>query len=62
MAHRKLSIFPRIGLFMLAATLLMSHWLRSNHADFAFGLLMGASIGMMIFGLMKHRRETDTTR
>jgi hypothetical protein len=56
MTRRKISPFIPVGMLALAASSVVRHYLHGNHWDFAKGLLMGVSIGLMIVGVVRQSR------
>lgn len=52
MRHRSV-FFTLVGLFALAISIGLQHWMQGNHADIASGFLMGVSIGLLILGLAR---------
>lgn len=55
--RRKVSLFIPVGMLALAASNVARRYLHGNHWDFANGLLMGASIGLMIVGVVRQARD-----
>jgi hypothetical protein len=58
MIRRRVSIFVPVGMLALAASSVLRRYLHGNHWDFANGLLMGVSIGLMIVGVVRQSRAT----
>jgi hypothetical protein len=58
MRHRSV-FFTMVGLFALAISIGLQHWIRGNHADIASGFLMGVSIGLLILGLARPKRSVS---
>jgi hypothetical protein len=56
MIRRKVSVFIPTGMLALAASGVVRRYLHGNHWDFANGLLMGISIGLMIVGVVRQLR------
>jgi hypothetical protein len=56
MIRRKVSIFIPVGMLALAASSVLRRYLPGNHWDFANALLMGASISLMIVGVVRQTR------
>jgi hypothetical protein len=56
MIRRKVSPFIPVGMLALAASGVVRRYLHGNHWDFANGLLMGVSIGLMIVGVVRQSR------
>lgn len=54
MIHRQVSAFIPAGLLLLAAGIILHRW--GAHSAFMVGMLMGASIGLMIVGLVRQKR------
>ncbi|HWY19949.1 MAG TPA: hypothetical protein VNX26_01950 [Candidatus Acidoferrum sp.] len=57
MIRRKISPFVPVGMLALAASSIVRRYLHGNHWDFANGLLMGVSIGLMIVGVVRQSRN-----
>ena len=57
MARRKISFLIRVGLFALAAGILVRLYTHSNYSEFAAGFLMGLSLVLMIAGLVRQKRS-----
>jgi hypothetical protein len=47
------------GSLVLAMAIGSRHWMHGNHSDFAFGFLMGVSIGLLILGLARPSRRAS---
>jgi hypothetical protein len=54
MIRRKVSALIPAGLLVMAAALILQRW--GARSDFIVGVLMGASIGLMIVGLVRQTR------
>lgn len=56
MRHRSV-FFTLVGLFALAISIGLQHWIQGTQADVASGFLMGVSIGLLILGLARPKRR-----
>jgi hypothetical protein len=56
--HRSV-FFTMVGLFALAISIGLQHWMHGNHADLASGFLMGVSIGLLILGLARPKQRAS---
>lgn len=56
MIRRKVSPFIPVGMLALAASSVARRYMHGSHWDFANGVLMGVSIGLMIVGVVRQLR------
>jgi hypothetical protein len=56
MTRRRINLLIPVGMLALAASNILRHYMHGSSWDFANGLLMGASIGLMIVGLLRQSR------
>lgn len=56
MTQRKMNRLIPVGLLVMSSALIYRNFMHGRASDFAVGLLMGISIGLMIVGLVKQRR------
>jgi hypothetical protein len=57
MFRRKSLLFTVAGLFALATSIGVRHWVHSGQIDIVSGFLMGVSIGLLILGLARPSRR-----
>ena len=57
MTRRRSLLFTVAGLFALAISIGLRHWLHTGQIDIASGFLMGVSIGLLILGLARPSRR-----
>jgi hypothetical protein len=57
MVRRKSLLFTVAGLFALAISIGIRHWVHSSQIDIVSGFLMGVSIGLLILGLARPSRR-----
>lgn len=56
MNQRRISLFVPMGLLALVAAILYQRYAHWRYSDFAAGVVMGASLVLMIFGVVKQMR------
>jgi hypothetical protein len=56
MSRRRTNPLISIGLLLMSLALIWHNFVHVHFSEFAFGLLMGVSIVLMIFGLIRQRR------
>jgi hypothetical protein len=59
MIRRRINLFIPVGMLALAASSVLRHYMPADRWDFAGGLLVGASIGLMIVGLARQSRKLN---
>jgi hypothetical protein len=57
--RRKLSPLVPAGLLLLSASIAVPRWTHSPHPDFLTGFLFGASIGLLVLGLVRRSRRVS---
>jgi hypothetical protein len=55
----KASRLVAVGLLLMAAARLYHNWMPDRFPDFFFGTSMGVSIGLMLVGLWRSRRQAN---
>lgn len=50
-------LFTLAGLFALAISIAVRHWVHTGQIDIVSGFLMGVSIGLLILGLARPSRR-----
>jgi len=56
MAGRRINVFVQAGLLGLAAGLLVRLFTHANYSEFVAGFLIGLSIVLIIFGIVRRPR------
>ncbi len=59
MSRRKVHLLIPVGLLMMSSALLWHNFMHDRFSDFAVGLLMGVSLGMIILGSIRQKRSNS---
>jgi len=60
MIRRTRSLYAGAGSLALALGLTLRLWTHGNYSNFATGLLVGISIGLLVFGAGRQRRGASS--
>ena len=56
MKDRRINRLVPIGLLCLSGSIIVQRFMHNIQSDFVGGLLMGVSLGLILFGFLKQRR------